>query len=133
MKKKAGIKIISVLFLAVFFSTMTGYIFGVQANRKKQQLSEKINDDRAVLTPARAENEKIPVIEKEDKITVSYVLREDDGTVSLYSKYSDGREEIYQSYDIEASTLPKADRDMLSEGIEAQSLSDALQLVEDYS
>ena len=132
MKKKT-IKVVAAFFLVVFFSTMTGYIFGVQADRKRQENKEKDNNAIAMMVPAKAGNEKIEVIEKEDKITSSYILREDDGIVSLYSKYKDGREEIYQSYDIEVSFLPSADRQMLREGIEVQSLSEALQMVEDYS
>ena len=132
MKKNTGRKITAILFLAVFFSCMTGYIVGVRAD-KKSIPDEKTNQPITMLPSVNIKNDDIKIIEKEDKITQVFVLREDNGGVSVYSKYSDGREEKYQSYDIAVSTLPQADRKMLSEGIEVQSLSEALQIIEDFS
>ena len=123
-------------FLVIFASTMTGYIMGVNAkNEKNMQKSLAIADSEQTVRNQQSisekpENERISA---ERKFVKTYVLREDNGKAALFFIYSDGSEKLYKVYDISVSLLPKSDRELLQEGIEADSLSEALQFIEDYS
>lgn len=136
MKLRFGIKLISLLFAVTFISSMVGYIVGARNSAKNSVPGNTASS--SLPSPVKAEDisisqEYLPSQQQNSDITKSYVLRENDGKLSLYSKFSDGREKLYQSYDISVTFLPKSDRELLQQGIETDSLSDALQLIEDYS
>ena len=136
MKLRFGIKLISLLFAVTFISSMVGYIVGARNSGEKNSSQKPPEAQSQPLTQYEdISSSKTPLLSSTQKsdITESYVLRENNGLLSLYSRYSDGREKLYQSYDISVSLLPKSDRELLKGGIEASTLSDALQLVEDYS
>lgn len=136
MKLRFGIKLISLLFAVTFISSMVGYIVGARNSTKNTSPENAASSSLPPLVNAEdisISQEYIPPEEEKPDITKSYVIREKDGKLSLYSKFSDGREKLYQSYDISVTYLPKSDRELLLQGIETESLSDALQLVEDYS
>ena len=136
MKLRFGIKLISLLFAVTFISSMVGYIVGARNSGEKSSPQKPSTAQSQPLTQYEdISSSKKPLLSNTQKndITESYVLRENNGLLSLYSRYSDGREKLYQSYDISVSLLPKSDRELLKGGIEASTLSDALQLIEDYS
>lgn len=118
---------------AVFSASMVGYISGVQANKKQDMpqsaassQAEKVED----IFPMNNVTEPENVVQD---FTETYVLREKDGQVALFIRYTNGDEQFYSSYDVSVNLLPKNDREELAAGIELNTLSDALQLVEDYS
>ncbi len=129
MKTSNWVKLSLVIVVVAFTSTVTGYIFGVRANNK--------TDVKQVKKEAAAElvSKKEETVKKEPEtavVTQSYLLKDKDGRISLYHKYSDGRETLYREYDISVKSLPQSDREALQKGVEAESLSEALQLIEDY-
>ena len=66
-------------------------------------------------------------------ITIGYVIKQKDGSVAIYSKLKNNALKLYEEYDIPVSLLPEADRTALSDGIEVDSLSDAIIMVENFS
>jgi len=127
--------LVSGLFLVVFFSSMAGYIFGTAKNPQQ--------NTGAIPTPPLIKEAvpEIPVIKSASEehaaavsdFTESYVLREDNGKVSLFIRYANGDEELHTTYDSPVSLLPENDREALRKGIVFDSISDALQLAEDYA
>ena len=124
-----------ILCAAVFTSSMLGYIFGVQAEKEEPEVKAK----NAVFPQVQqAESISVPFEIKEAETAVkdfeeSYILKAQNGDVSLFIKYANGDEQLYSNYDIPVSLLPKSDREELEEGIEVDSLDEALSLVEDYA
>ena len=77
--------------------------------------------------------QNLPMVSDADRDRLKkYVLKETDGKVALIILNPDGKNTVYKTYDISVGTLPEADRMKLKEGIEAESLSEALLMVEDY-
>ena len=66
-------------------------------------------------------------------VTVGYVIKEKNGNIAIYSKLKNNALKLYEEYDIPVSLLPEADRTNLSSGIEVNSLSDAIIMVENFS
>lgn len=130
MKTSNAVKLSLVIVIVAFTSTITGYIFGARANSKMRENSTR--NETAMEIAAKEEK----VLKEEPKtiaVTQSYLLKDSNGYISLYHKYSDGKETLYKNYDISVKTLPQSDREALKKGIEVGSLSEALQLIEDYS
>ena len=135
MRKSAGTIVALCMFLIAFVSSMAGYIFGVQAGKENavQEKTVKYIDKNARKTDvinqsAAEEKSEVDTVD----YRINYVLREYEGKIALFQNRADGREEIYKIYEISISLLPESDREKLKEGIETESLSEALQLVEDY-
>lgn len=133
MKIRFGASLVTLLFVVIFISSMIGYIFGVRAMRAKPSPQKATFPMMLTKTPSPALDDALSVITSDNTITQTYILKEKDGVVSLYSQYSDGREHLHQSYDISVNLLPQSDRELLKKGIKTDTLSDALQLVEDYT
>ena len=126
MKKISIYKLCVILCVLSFVGCFSGYISTERKKEKKIPL-------QAILLP----NTPLPELTAEDislanSVTVKYVLKEHKGGLGIFSVCSDGKEELYEVYDILASALPKADREHLASGIESSSLSEILQIVEDY-
>lgn len=121
-----------ILCAVVFFSSMWGYISIAEKNQVKTEKQRftvpeiEMPIDLSVL--AEREGPKKAVAD----FTESYILRDNEGTLALFIKYENGDEHIYNTYDIAIKHLPQKDREELSKGIELDSLSSALELVEDY-
>ena len=130
MKTSNAVKLSLVVVAVAFVSTITGYIFGARANSGTEKQPVKREAAAEIVSNEEKKVDKAP---ETISVTQSYLLRETDGYLVLYRKYSDGRETVYRNYDILVKSLPQADRESLEKGIEVDSLSEALQLVEDYS
>lgn len=133
MKISGGGKLLAVAVGIAFVSSLTGYLFGVNAdNRESSQNIVSASETKKT----QSEKKSVEVSEKADKtvsvVTKKYVLKETGGGLALLLVNSNGEETVYKNYDINVSTLPSIDREKLKEGIEAESLSEALQMVEDY-
>lgn len=119
------------LFTGVFLFTMTGYISGVSRSKEKEAApivaakKEEIPEVFSLSSDAAAKN----LIEN---FKETYILRENANKLSLFIRYANGDEQIHSEYDIAVNLLPKSDRERLKEGIEAESIDEALRLIEDY-
>lgn len=136
MKTRLGVKIISLLFAVAFVSSLIGYIAGARTSRRKDAPGEVRTATAFPLMKSRAAFPTDKILSEYtvgSDITQYYILRDDGGVLTLFCKYSDGREELYQHYDVPVTLLPESDRELLKKGIRVDALSDALQLVEDYS
>ena len=74
-----------------------------------------------------------PQLLKVKSATKGYVVKEKDGFVAIYSRLENNALNLYEEYDIPVSLLPKADRTALQNGIDVNSLSDALVMIENFS
>jgi hypothetical protein len=135
MRKSAGAIVTLCMFLIAFVSSMAGYIFGVQAGKENavQEKTVKYIDKNA----GKEDVVNQSAVEKKSEVDtvdyrINYVLREYEGKIALFQNRADGKEEIYKIYEISIGLLPQSDREELKAGIETESLSEALQLVEDY-
>lgn len=127
--KLKSVLLVFLLAAAVFSTSMFGYVFGKGRNSTQP----------APQKAASAETNNIPSVlqspETEDVVKdfkESYVLREKNGTIALFIRYANGDEIFHSDYDVSVSLLPKNDREELKEGIELNSINEAMQLVEDY-
>lgn len=130
MKTSNAVKLSAVIVAVAFVSTVTGYIFGTRADSKTNEIPVK--KEMASEIVSKEEN-FAPKTSQAPAVTKTYLLKDNGGYISLYHKYSDGKETLYKNYDIAVKSLPQSDREALKKGIEAESLSEALQLIEDYS
>lgn len=126
MKKTSIYKLCSILCVLSFIGCFSGYISTERKKENKMPL-------QSILLPDTTLQELISEdISLANNVTVKYVLKEYKGGLGIFSVCSDGKEELYEAYDISISALPKADRERLASGIESSSLSEILQIVEDY-
>ena len=124
MKKSSLLKICIMLWVITFISSLTGYVTGFNRAPKKHVRSQPIYQ--------KASTE--PIIKKySDHTTEYYLVKEDEGRLAIFTVSSDGFLTLYNHYDASISLLPKSDRESLAEGIKTKTLSDALQLIEDYT
>ncbi len=135
MKRHSGIFYIFLMCIIAFSASMAGYVSGVRATGQRMRQQTRLSAP-SPFVQSRAPlpiEETLPIINADTEVTTTYILRDKDGKLALFSKYSDGKESLYQDYDILTKSLPKPDRELLTKGIEVSSLSEALQLAEDYS
>ena len=109
---KIGISLAVITFTGVF----SGYVSAPDLNK----------------TPA-VEAQAVPQLLNVKSATKGYVVKEKNGFVAIYSMLENNALNLYEEYDIPVSLLPRADRILLEKGIEANSLSDALIMVENFS
>ena len=131
MKMKYGVLLLIVIAGVSFFSSLTGYVFGVRASKGKKTQTEipvKTVASEEKEIRVKEVNEKV-----EQEVVHTYLVKEKDGNVTVFVKDADNTEKIYKEYDIPVTLLPQSDREMLKNGIEYKTLSEALQLIEDYS
>lgn len=130
--KLKSLLFIFLLTVAVFSTSMFGYIFGAVGNKAQtppqktaSAQAEKSEDAPSVVEPLENKN----VVQDFEE---SYILRESNGKIALFVQYANGDEFLHSNYDVSVSLLPKNDREKLKTGIVLNSLNDAMQLVEDY-
>ena len=134
--KTKGLKYGLLLCIVAFSASMIGYVSGVSASRKNapQETFEGTSLPAKFQNVVQNAQEEMPSPPPSvQEITQTYILRESSGNIALFTRYSDGREELHNTYEVSLSLLPQADRKQLQNGIECASLSEALQLIEDYS
>ena len=124
----------AILITTTFFSTMIGYIQGVRCEKSRSRsLYERVS-----VTPQRekissvSSKENDPPVKKSEETIPKYILKEQDGILALYL-CTDGGEKLWQTYDISVNLLPESDRAQLASGINFESISEALQMIEDFS
>ena len=130
--KLKSLLLIFLLAAAVFSTSMFGYIFGARgddAHLPQQKAASAKNGEESNI-PSVSQISSPEEIVKDFK--ESYILRESDGKIALFIQYANGDELLHSDYEVPVSLLPKSDREELKKGIELNSLSDAIRLVEDY-
>ena len=136
MKNNLGAVRVAVLFIAVFFSSMTGYIAGVNSSRsapvylKNEDESNSYShfSQQISQSPAKGESQSV-----QSTKSSFYILKEHSGVVALFFHDSNGSEKLWQTYDIHVNLLPEADREQLKKGIQLSSISEALEYIENFS
>ncbi len=124
----------AILITTTFFSSMIGYIQGVRGEKSRARNAY----ERVAVTPQRENISSVsskkndPPVKKSEEPIPKYILKEEDGILALYLG-TDGEERLWQTYDISVSLLPESDRAQLAEGIRFESISEALQMIEDFS
>lgn len=133
--KLKGVKLGVLLCIVTFSASAAGYVSGVRATQKNSAKQETRNEATfpKMQSVTHEETELFSAVSSESDLTQTYVLREHEGKIALFMKYVSGNEAIHDIYDVSVSLLPSSDREQLKKGIICDSLSDALQLVEDYS
>ena len=133
MKSAVSLKMAVIAAGVAFVSSVTGYLFGVKADNRPMRENAPVPQTENVqpLKEVVEASEESETVVKEP-VTKKYVLKENGGSLTLYLVNSDGTEKEYKTYDININTLPSVDREKLTKGIEAESLSEALMMVEDY-
>lgn len=132
--KLKGLKLGILLCVITFSATAAGYVSGVRAWQKS--LSDTSSGSSTSISSPQAEipeEELLSAVSKESEFTQTYLIKEHEGRIALFMKYASGEEALHDVYDVSVSLLPSSDREQLQKGIYCDSLSDALQLVEDYS
>ena len=66
-------------------------------------------------------------------INHEYIIKNSNGYVTVYVDAGNQTPVIYKKYDIPVSTLPQADRVELEKGIKKETLSEVIELIEDFS
>lgn len=116
-KKLFGLCIL--LFTVTFSGTVGGYISGVHKSKNQKEAPS---------------SEPIVKVKNQNSIVKTYIVKESEGAVNMYLKNTDGSLSLLRRYgDIYVSLLPRHDRDMLKDGISCSNLSEAMQLIEDFS
>lgn len=128
MQNRTVMKLCIVLCAASFAGSASGYI--KTARNKKIELPQQtaISQTHPFIKMPQTVTENTT-----SKITHSYIVKSNNGYVTVYVDNGDQTPVIYKKYDIAVSTLPLADREALEKGIERESLSDVVELIEDYS
>lgn len=124
----------AILISTTFFSSMIGYIQGVRGEKSRaRSLYERVSvtpQKEKISSVSSKENE--PPVRKTEESSPKYVLKEENGILALYLN-AGGDKKLWQTYDVRVSLLPESDRAQLSSGIEFDSISEALQMIEDFS
>ena len=124
----------AILITTTFFSSMIGYIQGVRGEKSRaRSLYERVSvtpQKEKIRSVSSKENE--PPVKKSEEPIPRYILKEENGILALYLD-TGGERKLWQTYDVSVNLLPESDRAQLAGGIEFSSISEALQIVEDFS
>lgn len=120
-------KLCIVLCVASFAGSASGY---VQATRNKKSEIEQMS---IAQTHPFIKAPQIVTENTASNITHGYIVKSNNGYVTVYVDNGEQTPVIYKKYDIAVGTLPLADREELKKGIKKETLSDVVELIEDYS
>lgn len=104
-----------------FCGTFSGYVSGARIRQgTKIPIEAKANGEKsaAPLSP---------------KMSNEYIVGEKNGKIILFRKTEEGTPLVWEEYDSDVSALPRADKEELADGIAAESLEEALQIIEDFT
>lgn len=119
--KKATIAAVCAAFCTVTFcGTFSGYVSGARIRQGTKTAAETHLPKKTSSAPISP------------KMSDNYTVGEISGKLTLFRKTEDGIPLVWESYDSDTSALPKADREELSVGIDASSIEEALQIIEDF-
>lgn len=127
MQNRTVMKLCIVLCAASFAGSASGYIKTIQ--RKKIELPQMtISQTHPFMKIPQTSTKK-----SDSNITHGYIVKNDNGYITVYVDNGEQTPVIYKKYDIAVSTLPLTDREELETGIKKETLSDVLELIEDFS
>ena len=121
LKKATIAAVCAVTFCAVTFcGTFSGYVSGARIRQGTKTAAETNLPKKTSSAPISP------------KMSDNYTVGEISGKLTLFRKTEDGIPLVWESYDSDTSALPKADREELAVGIDASSIEEALQIIEDF-
>ncbi len=109
------------LCIVTFCGTFSGYVSGA-----------RLKQGTKVPIEAKASGEK-SAVPLAPKMSNEYIVGEKNGKIVLFRKTTDGTPLVWEEYDSDISALPKTDKEELADGIAAESLEAALQIIEDFT
>lgn len=121
MKKTLILAAGAALCIVTFCGTFSGYVSGARLKQgTKIPIEAKTSGEKSAvpLTP---------------KMSNEYIVGEKNGKIVLFRKTTDGTPLVWEEYDSDISALPKTDKEELADGIAAESLEAALQIIEDFT
>lgn len=121
MKKTLILAAGAALCIVTFCGTFSGYVSGA-----------RLKQGTKVPIEAKASGEK-SAVPLAPKMSNEYIVGEKNGKIVLFCKTTDGTPLVWEEYDSDISALPKTDKEELADGIAAESLEAALQIIEDFT
>lgn len=121
MKKTLILAAGAALCIVTFCGTFSGYVSGA-----------RLKQGTKVPIEAKASGEK-SAVPLAPKMSNEYIVGEKNGKIVLFRKTTDGTPLVWEEYDSDISALPKTDKEELADGIAAESLEAALQIIEDFT
>lgn len=109
------------LCIVTFCGTFSGYVSGA-----------RLKQGTKIPIEAKASGEK-SAVPLTPKMSNEYIVGEKNGKIVLFRKTTDGTPLVWEEYDSDISALPKTDKEELADGIAAESLEAALQIIEDFT
>ncbi len=109
------------LCIVTFCGTFSGYVSGARLKQgTKVPIEAKTSGEKSAVPLA-------------PKMSNEYIVGEKNGKIVLFRKTTDGTPLVWEEYDSDISALPKTDKEELADGIAAESLEAALQIIEDFT
>ena len=109
------------LCIVTFCGTFSGYVSGARLKQgTKVPIEAKTSGEKSAVPLA-------------PKMSNEYIVGEKNGKLILFRKTTDGTPLVWEEYDSDISALPKTDKEELADGIAAESLEAALQIIEDFT
>ena len=121
MKKTLILAAGAALCIVTFCGTFSGYVSGA-----------RLKQGTKIPIEAKASGEK-SAVPLTPKMSNEYIVGEKKGKIVLFRKTTDGTPLVWEEYDSDISALPKTDKEELADGIAAESLEAALQIIEDFT
>ncbi len=121
MKKTLILAAGAALCIVTFCGTFSGYVSGA-----------RLKQGTKIPIEAKASGEK-SAVPLTPKMSNEYIVGEKNGKIVLFRKTTDGTPLVWEEYDSDISALPKTDKEELADGIAAESLEAALQIIEDFT
>lgn len=123
MKKTVSVIVCTVLVLAGFA------LIAQSSPQMKNNPGSHSSENQVNFTsnvPSSQETSNLPTMTSEAE---GYVVKEYNGMIGLFKN---GDTDPFDLIEVEVSSLPKTDQLLLSSGIEANTLSELQQVIEDY-
>lgn len=121
MKKTLILAAGAALCIVTFCGTFSGYVSGARLKQgTKVPIEAKTSGEKSAVPLA-------------PKMSNEYIVGEKNGKIVLFRKTTDGTPLVWEEYDSDISALPKTDKEELADGIAAESLEAALQIIEDFT
>lgn len=109
------------LCIVTFCGTFSGYVSGARLKQgTKVPIEAKTSGEKSAVPLA-------------PKMSNEYIVGEKNGKIILFRKTTGGTPLVWEEYDSDISALPKTDKEELADGIAAESLEAALQIIEDFT
>ena len=118
--------LILILMIVLLFVTVYTFVFTLSMKQQMESFKNELERE----SPRECTAGRKEVHDAEAEVSQSYTMLEYNRKIGVYSNESG---KLLEVLDVLVVTLPKADREMLKEGIYAASEKELVSLVEDYT